>query len=167
MEKLKNKNIWCFAWKIKQKLFKAFFLNYEQTLDQKAKKSTWPVTVDQWNFYLKQARKDFHLQAQYLYFHINLKYFRSLVFSIDSIPNSFKRLKWNWTKFALIYCRNYKRLKIKPFGLEFEMSVHQICEIDPFCTDLIQKNPKIKRPFLFFLKMWQLCILTFFDICTH
>ena len=36
---------------------------------------------------------------------------------------------------------------------EFEMSVHRICEFDPFWTDLIQNNPKIKWPFLFFLKM--------------
>ena len=28
-----EKNIWCFAWKIKQKLFKTFSLNYEQTLE--------------------------------------------------------------------------------------------------------------------------------------
>jgi hypothetical protein len=31
------------------------------------------------------------------------------------------------------------------------MSVHRIGEFDPFWTDLIQKNPKIKWPFLFFL----------------
>ena len=29
------------------------------------------------------------------------------------------------------------------------------------------KKLKIKRPFLSFLKMCQLCILTFFDICNH
>ena len=45
--------------------------------------------------------------------------------------------------------------------LEFEMSVHRICKFDPFWTDLIQKNPKIKRPFLF------LFIVTFFDMCNH
>ena len=37
-----------------------------------------------------------------------------------------------------------------------------LIKFDPFWTDLIQKNQKIKRPFLFFLKMWQLCLLTFF-----
>ena len=37
-----------------------------------------------------------------------------------------------------------------------------LIKFDPFWTDLIQKNQKIKWPFLFFLKMWQLCILTFF-----
>ena len=44
-------------------------------------------------------------------------------------------------------------LAFKPFGLEFEMSVHQIYKFGLFWTDLIQKNPKIKWPFLFFLKM--------------
>jgi hypothetical protein len=44
-------------------------------------------------------------------------------------------------------------IEIKPFGLEFEMSVDQICKFDPFWTDLIQENPKIKWPFLFFLKI--------------
>ena len=29
------------------------------------------------------------------------------------------------------------------------------------------KEIKIKRPFLFFLKVWQLSILTFFDVCIH
>ena len=43
------------------------------------------------------------------------------------------------------------------------MSVPRICKFDPFWTDLIQKSPKIKWPFLFFLKMWQLFIVTFFD----
>ena len=38
---------------------------------------------------------------------------------------------------------------------------------DPFWTDLIQKKSEIKRPFLSFLKMCQLCILTSFDICNH
>ena len=42
---------------------------------------------------------------------------------------------------------------------EFEMYVHQICEFDPFWMDLIQKNPKIKWPFLFFSKIWHLFIL--------
>jgi len=42
-----------------------------------------------------------------------------------------------------------------------------LIKFDPFWTDLIQKNQKIKRPFFFFLKMWQLCILTFFVMCNH
>ena len=37
-----------------------------------------------------------------------------------------------------------------------------LIKFDPFWTGLIQKKSKIKRPFLSFLKMWQLCILTFF-----
>ena len=58
-------------------------------------------------------------------------------------------------------------LRLRAWILEFEMSVHRICKFDPFWTDLIQKNPKIKWPFLFVLEMWQLFILTFFNMCNH
>ena len=60
-----------------------------------------------------------------------------------------------------------KNQALRAWILEFEMSVHRICKFDPFWTDLIQKNPKIKWPFLFVLEMWQLFILTFFNMCNH
>ena len=59
-------------------------------------------------------------------------------------------LTWNNSSVKMIYSI------LRVWILEFEMSVHRICEFDPFWTD-----PKIKCQFLFFLKMWQLFILTF------
>ena len=47
---------------------------------------------------------------------------------------------------------------LRAWILEFEMSVHGICKFDPFWTDLIQKNPKIKWQFLFFLPMTHIAL---------